>query len=511
MFNAWRVRAKALHEGSQAGSNGAGTVQRARRDVLGVGERSVMTAPPPLALAFALALTVPLAVLAGSVSGAAAHAPPEVLQVVSSADADVILATNRGLMFGSRARGEWQLLCSEAFGVSTGSSYGTALLPSGRILIAEQGGLHFSDDRGCTWRRPPDLGKLSTPTLAQHPEVRDRLYLTIQGFDGTQAVPDVAGVRRSDDGGETFRTVYAASEGEVLQSLLVSAGEPGHVYASATVFGARGTEYVVLHSSDGGTSWRRGRVDADVTKETDITLLALNPRDPLEILARASGAELALGDRLLWSTDGGGTFTTLGSWPRVRSAAFSPDGASAFVSHRDGLLRAADGARTLEKLGASIAISSVVADATDLLACGYFAGPASPLDGVGIAPLSDPSARFQTLMTFDQVRAHARCAAPSTAERDCDVSWRDWATEQGLDPQTATDDSVPAGDAGQAEAGSGASNRDDDAPMGAADDSAHAKKSGCSLSGQSNVGVVGWLAIGLPALRLRRRRRKTGG
>lgn len=468
--------------------------------------------PTSSSLRLALFLTVPSALLA---SPAAAHAPPEVLQVISSAPDDVILATNRGFIFGSRTRDTWSLLCNEAFGVSTSSQYQSALLPSGRMLVGEHGGLRYSDDRGCTWERHPELGKLSTPALAQHPEARARIYLTVYGFDGSDMVPGQGGVRRSDDGGETFRTVYRAPEGEFLNSLLVSGGEPGHVYASVTTFGIAGTEYLVLHSSDGAKTWQRHRIDADVKKEMDVTLLAINPSNPQEILARATGAEPVLGERLLWSSDGGRSFRAQGSWPVLRSAAFSADGKIAYVSYRDGLLRATGAARTFTKVGASARISSVVTDDQELMVSGYYAGEASPLDGLATAPVSDPEARFETYMNFSQVRTHARCPAPSTAEQDCESLWLDWSRELGIDQQGGAPDreagvSAPVGDEEDGE-------DDDDSDRAARDagrrdggtrgsgDARAATTSGCSLASEGDPALPAWVPLSLLALAWRRR------
>ncbi|MET0342422.1 MAG: exo-alpha-sialidase [Polyangiales bacterium] len=471
-----------------------------------------MKSPLLRSLSVALALTPLLA------SRATAHAPPEVLQVISSTPEDIVLSTNRGFIFGNRTTNAWSLLCNEAFGVSTSSQYQSAMLESGRILVAEHGGLRFSDDRGCTWERNGELGKLSTPALAQHPETRDRLYLTVYGFDGSDMVTGMGGVRRSDDGGETFRSVYKAPEGEFLNSLLVSSGEPGHVYASVTSFGLSGSEYLVIHSTDGGKTWQRNRVESDVKKEMDVTLLAINPENPQEILARATGSEPALGERLLWSSDGGRTFRSPGTWAVLRSAAFSRDGRTAYVSYREGLLRATTAARTFEKVGISSRISSVVTSDSTLMVSGYYAGEASPLDGLATAPMSDPETKFETYMNFTQVDTHASCPAPSTAEQDCDTLWRDWVREFGLDQpgggQTpdggvsvpvdgdddiVSNDDVVTRDAGRRDGGTSSSG-DDDAPA--------AKSSGCALSAGGHPDASTWLPLSLLALAWRRRHRR---
>ena len=113
---------------------------------------------------------------AGLVSArAAAHAPVEVRQIISSAPANVILGTNRGLIFGDPTSRSWSLLCNEALGVSTTAPYHVVMLASGRLLLATTDGLRFSDDRGCSWQDLPALPGLSTPALVQHPSDPQRI------------------------------------------------------------------------------------------------------------------------------------------------------------------------------------------------------------------------------------------------------------------------------------------------------------------------------------------------
>ena len=103
-------------------------------------------------------------------NGALAHAPPEVLQVLSHAPRDIVLATTRGFVFGELARRRWTLLCTEAFEVSAGSKYQVARTASGRLLVGDQLGLRYSDDRRCTWQRHPELGSWMVGGVSQHPE-----------------------------------------------------------------------------------------------------------------------------------------------------------------------------------------------------------------------------------------------------------------------------------------------------------------------------------------------------
>lgn len=354
------------------------------------------------------------------VSRALSHAPPEVLDVLSRAPNDVVIATTRGLVFGELPAHRFSLLCTAAFGLPAGSSYHVTRTPGNRLLVGDPSGLRYSDDRGCTWHVQPELGALAVTAMRTHPAFPERVYVSVHAKGR-------GGIHVSEDGGRSFRRAYAAPDDGRIDSLIVGKGDPPHLYAT---FSADGdwTTYQTMHSADGGATWASGTLRVDEA-EIAVTLLAVNPADPRELLARTKNRELLDGDRLLASTDFGLTFREAGRFNGLTSAAFSADGALAFASTVDGLLRADTPARAFVPVGDSAGLGQLTLDERELLVGGYYADGERFVGGVAMARLSDPSATFTRFMTYDEVKTPSACAAPSTVMRDCALDWEDWDAE----------------------------------------------------------------------------------
>jgi len=441
-----------------------------------------------------------------------AHAPAEVLEFVSDKPDDVILSTNRGLIFGNPATGSWTLLCNEALDVSISRPYRTALLPSGRLLVGESIGIRYTDDRGCTVRGLESLAGLSTPDFAQDPTEPKRVFVTTAGTGQNT-------VRVSDDEGGTFRTLLTGSEDDYFANLLVVPSSPVQVYVSLIVLDPMGNyKYALVHSADAGVTWTRSEVVLE-DSERDLTLLAANPANPLELLARATNVEPAAGERLMWSRDGGKTFSSPIKLSALRAAAFSSDGQVAYAGGKDGLWQARDEARTFVQVPATARVSALDVVGDKLLAGAYYKGIDAPEDGVGIASASN--LEFAPFVNFNQVSQHATCPAPSMADKLCESLWRDWMVENpvlgsgpdagagaGTDAGTGVDASVAAPDAAGAAPDAGTRpGADSDASTSGPDESG-----GCSCnvggrtSGQSAANGLGLSLLVLLAMRLFRRR-----
>ncbi len=359
-------------------------------------------------------------------SRASAHAPAQVAQFVSSNPDNVILATNRGLVLGNLNTRSWSLLCNEAIGVhgvSTSSSYHVVTLASGRWLAATVDGLSFSDDRGCTWQDLPALPGLSTPALVQHPNDPSRLYAAT--YDKGQGT-----VRVSTDAGESFQTLFETPAGQYPSSLLLAPSDPVTLYVATIGLGDdKKLQLHVSSSSDGGATWQSSLVPRTDT-ENGIYLLAVNPARPAELFARGAADEPSLGERLLWSQDGGKTFTSPLTMRELQTAAFSRDGSAAYAGGVDGLWRADDAARTFMQVPMTARIACVEERAGELLAAGYYEGLDAMRDGVGVWM----DGAFQRWMDLDEVSDQANCPAPSTAQAKCDQLWQDWLLENPPPP-----------------------------------------------------------------------------
>ncbi|MDB4975387.1 MAG: hypothetical protein JWN48_3728 [Myxococcaceae bacterium] len=377
----------------------------------------------------------------------AAHAPPEVWHIAASAPSDLLLATNRGLIFADRQAGpaSFTLLCNEAFGADLSTEYRAARLPSGRLLVALRNadGLRASDDRGCTWRTLPALHGAPTPFMVQDERAPDHVYIASNAVGA-------GGVLLSTDGAETVSTLLTVSDDDFVGSLLVSSRSPTHLYAGIVHFPPNEEfTYFVQHSADGGKSWDRQQVPL-TSGEIDLVLLAANPVQPLQLVARASASEPIAGERVLFSRDGGKTFSSPLTVRALRAAKFSDDGQWLFIGGRDGVMRAAvvDGELSFASLSTATRISAFDQLDDQLLACGYYEGDQGAADGVGSASLE--AADFRPWLDFAEVQTALDCPAPSTVNQQCATLFRDWQIEN---PPALTTPDAGRSDRGALDAG----------------------------------------------------------
>ena len=470
------------------------------------------TIMPHTRAAQSLALVSLFGCALGASAIARAHAPAKVLQYVSLAPEDVVLVTNRGLIFGNVQRRDFKLLCNEAYDVSPSEdNVRFVRLPSGRLLVASSNGLHQSDDKGCTWRPNAALAGLSVPSLAQHPREPNTLYVSTYSTDE----PFAGTLRVSRDGGETFQTVY--EPGNEYFRTLQTAPDGKHVYATGQVLTAMPTHYVA-RSLDGGATWERSPITLE-KDELDLSLLAVNPVQPEELLARASGAEPGLGERLLWSGDGGRTFTSLGKLPVIAHATFASDGSVAYVGSVAGLQRISGSptARTLEPVMSTARISQVRELDGKVYASGYYQGLDAARDGVGVASTS--TLAFDGWLQFNEVDEQVQCSTAVT--NACRFLWEDWLREN---PSAAAIADAGAGgvvvDAGGMDAAAAAPRADAssqavadatsptpaaDASGSDEDESARGGDDGCSVAHETRSALPAAVLLALVAW-LRRRR-----
>lgn len=435
-----------------------------------------------------------------------AHDPAKVRQFMSTKADDVLLATNRGLIFGNLETRDFRLLCNEAYGAGTSDeNVHFVRLPSGRLLLSTYDGLQYSDNKGCAWDEAPALVNISVPSLAQDPATPARVFVTTYKAP-EDPMPGEGTVRVSSDGGETFSTLLMVGD-EYLRDVTVLATNPPQIYLAGMAL-TKPVGHFIARSRDDGKTWERFPV-ALMMGELDVRLLAVNPQNPDEFLARASASEPSLGERLLWSNDGGKTIKALGKVATLSAALFSRDGTVAYVGGLEGLQRLAAPNREPVPVPDTARTTALAEEGGQLLVSGYYQGLTVGLDGVGSAAEPEP-ASFATWMKLNEVDQQAECSA--SVQRRCSTLWDDWSRENlgGLTSDAGiADASVPSVDAAiTRDAGVLDAARQDGAD--ADDDAPVAKKDSDSCSaaqgGLGNSALVPVLLL-LCASWLRRRRR----
>ena len=177
-----------------------------------------------------------------------------------------------------------------------------ALAPSSpsTLYVWSSLGLQRSDDGGATWTRREGAG---LPALGDWPWPESSfagLLVASDAPDTVYAIQDMntttAGLYRSTDGGDTWRTVDGLPEG-CMVSLVEAPRDPRTLYAGSDGNG-------VFKSTDGGETWApagdpsRGAVPAGRVS------LTVDPNDPATIWALPDGSTS------IWrSIDGGDTWT----------------------------------------------------------------------------------------------------------------------------------------------------------------------------------------------------------
>lgn len=444
-----------------------------------------------------------------------AHAPPEIFRIVHKSERELLLVTNRGLMFGELGPAKFRLMCSEALQINTGEQPQVAYRKDLGLLAATSNGLFITHDEGCHWAPLPPLVDMFVPALAQHPKDPDSLFAATFG-------PGQSAIRGSHDGGATWTTLEPLADQDYTYALLVAPSDAALLYASGTTFvetdaGTPLQSHYTARSHDSGMTWERSDVALE-EGELNLTLLAVNPVRSEELLARASSASPGFTpERLLISQDGGRTFAAPRSFPSIMGAAFSPDGERVWIVGTDGMWTAGPTRSDFVSVGSAQYLTSVGYHNGALWTSGHYDGSDLLVDGIGQSPDPQTSA-FASLMQFSDVAAQIACDSPDFG-RACALPWKDFSGEvfrsDGADAGAPSDAGGVAGAAREAGVqpsatpDAGSSTVPDAQAAAAPAEAAGAGASGCALAAPSALRAPLFL-LGLlgACLGLRRKRRR---
>jgi hypothetical protein len=421
-------------------------------------------------------------------SPALAHAGPEVLRLLWRDGGDgLVMVTNRGVLFGETTDRSFRLMCMQAIGISPSERPDVALLPDGGVMIAASAGVGLTRDEGCTWQGVAPFSNVMSPALAQDPAAPQTLYLA------SFAPPDGGGIHVSHDAGATWSRLLKTAENDFVQELVVAPSDSSSIYAAGQVF-AEGepTTHYVARSTDAGEHWERFELSV-ADSEVDVALLAVNPVDPMMLLAATTTLDpLVTQERLLISRDGGASFSTAFETQLIHDASFSADGETLWVAGSMGMWRSDGAARRFEKLQGPLYTSCVTVHDGTLWSCGLFAP-----DQDGVGALVDQASGFEPRMLFTDVEQPVACETSSPTATRCAGPWQQWEREV-LDPVVAGGGgrrpAAGSGGADGADAGAGV-DAGADASAGHAALGTSTEAEGCTTLGHAGRhATAGWLA-----------------
>lgn len=415
---------------------------------------------------------------------AAAHQGPEILDLAFYPDAEsFVMVTNFGLVFDVDS-GEPALFCTAPLGITDSEQPDVAVLRDGRVLIATSGGLRSTVDKGCSLQPVDPYGTTMTSALSQDPVDPDTLYLATFDAEG-------GALQVSRDAAASWNPLFRGELDLFIQDVRINPTDPRVLYASGQqLMTGKPRTHFIARSLDGGVNWVRSEIEL-LASETDVALLALDPSDPLGVVARTSAREPR--QRLLLSSDGGESWRSVLERAVLHDAAFTAGGATLWVASDEDLARSDDRGAHVESVPGVSWVSALAERGEALWVCGQFADEQN-----GVAVSRDGGARFETLTGLGEVASAVACpaASPTTVQCEGRVDVLQ-AQLRSLAPRRPAED---AGVIGSNDAMAGIAERD-----GGPTDNPE-RDGGCTVGA---AGAFGWTALVPLVALLGRRRRNT--
>lgn len=271
--------------------------------------------PRPLccaAAAAALALAAPR-------SSHANGRPPSSVSVAVRADGkEVVVGTTFGVLLSKDGGCSFRWLCEQSLGYGGSFDPKLAIGADGTIYATTFEGLRVSRDGGCTFETATE-GKAPTDPGALDGIWVDAIDLAPGGdvWIATAESGRYNDVYRSTDNGRSFEPRGLHSAAIWWKSVKLAPSDPDRIYVTGyQVAGAApdgGQVPPTAHlrrSDDGGVTWRAMPLTSVAVAATPVVhVMAVDPARADTLYLRSSLAAPPAGDRLYRSTDGGATLT----------------------------------------------------------------------------------------------------------------------------------------------------------------------------------------------------------
>lgn len=351
----------------------------------------------------------------------AGHAPlvpePRTILLRDDAPEHIVIGTRLGGYFVTRDAGAtWSWMCEAGVGYDDEEVYPGALLPGGTLVVSTGfGGIARSAD-GCGWSPWLPSEQPFVADVRSDP-VEPGAVLALEARSDGEAF--VNQLWRSTDGAKTWQPRGAAFAADALATSF-AISDQGELYVGVSA--PTGAE--LLRSADSALSWQR----ASLTTEPGITPRIIGARGQpgsarvfvVADYAQAEGLSVT-GDRALFSSDGGQTFSPLlEATGDLSSWSLSADGSRLVVGgDDDGIYLLTDAANAspgaVMALVTSRGVHALAWDARGQL---YAAGHEAS-DGFSVGVSTDDGRTFRGIFALCQVQGPLACPADTGVGLQC--------------------------------------------------------------------------------------------
>jgi len=259
------------------------------------------------------------------------------------------IAATYGLLLTDDRGKSWSFVCDPAFTFqpmfASDAVVGTTL--NGWLLFGVQNAITISRDRGCDFVKVLEpTGQTNIDDFTIAPNGKDVLALATTFESGKNTIR----LQESMDGGQSWHSIGMPVPADLAYTLDVDPRDPLRIYATGVKFSSDPAEPALfLTSLDRGSTWTVGTIP-NTSLDSSPWIAAVHPTDGNKIFVRTdswkknANSESLAGDALLYSDDGGKTWTELiragGSDPELPGAkmlgfALSPDGSTVLVGYGD--------------------------------------------------------------------------------------------------------------------------------------------------------------------------------
>lgn len=337
------------------------------------------------------------------------------------AEQDVLAGTTIGLVTSDDGGVTWRWTCEEAVHYQDPFEPDYAFAADGTILAQTFNGLGI-DRHTCSFV-PTPLGALTVSAVTV---AGDAIYVAA-------ADPTDSRIYRSTDGGATFEVLAAPGQpGDWWRSLAVAPSSPQRIYLSGYRFEGTAKRYLLLSSSDGGTTFDALTTSRFAPTTSSLIEIVGIGSDPDVVYARDT-YEADGGDAIYKSVDGGTSWTKIFASPDPYGIAFLARGSGELVvaTRTSGAWRSSDGGTTWQALVMPPHISTLAETSTGEVWAGtqnykfvppVAALPEIPSDGYAIMKSTD-LVTWQPVLRIQDLAGPA-CEAGSDIHEQCAVTDR---------------------------------------------------------------------------------------